>query len=260
MTTQAFTGKVAVITGAASGIGRAIAEELVGLGARVVLADVDAVGLEATAVALRDRGGEAAAVAGDLVEVETSERLVAAALGRFGTIDLVFANAGIEGPYGPITDRTVDELDRMFAVNVRGTYLTITATLPTLLAHGDGAIVVTASIASLVGYANQPIYTATKHAVLGLMRGIAADIAGSGVRINAVLPGATDTPLIRRIEAIVNPEQPPGEREEGLIGIPLGRYADPAEVARAARFLASPDASYCHGTTLVVDGGSMGIG
>jgi NAD(P)-dependent dehydrogenase (short-subunit alcohol dehydrogenase family) len=92
------------------------------------------------------------------------------------------------------------------------------------------------------------------------MRGIAADIAGSGVRINAVLPGATDTPLIRRIEAIVNPQQPPGEPDDGLIGIPLGRYADPAEVARAARFLASPDASYCHGTTLVVDGGSMGIG
>jgi NAD(P)-dependent dehydrogenase (short-subunit alcohol dehydrogenase family) len=248
------------VTGAASGIGRAIAEEMAAVGAHVVLADIDAAGLEAVATMLRERGAETVSVAGDLAEVETSKRLVATTLKRFGTIDLVFANAGIEGPYGPITERTVDELDRLFAVNVRGTYLTITSALPALLAGGDGAIVVTASIASLVGYANQPIYTATKHAVVGLMRGIAADIAGSGVRINAVLPGATDTPLIRRIEAIVNPEQPPGERDEGLIGIPLGRYADPAEVARAARFLASPDASYCHGTTLVVDGGSMGIG
>jgi NAD(P)-dependent dehydrogenase (short-subunit alcohol dehydrogenase family) len=255
-----LSGKVIVVTGAASGIGRAIAEEMAALGASLVLADVDVDGLDAAAAGLEARGAEVALVVGDLAEAATSDELARVALERFGAIDVLFANAGIEGPYGPVMERTVDELDRMFAVNVRGTYLAITAALPTMLARGEGAIVVTASIASLVGYANQPIYTATKHAVLGLMRGVAADIAGRGVRINAVLPGATDTPLIRRIEAIVAPEQPPGERDEGLIGIPLGRYAEPAEIARAARFLASPDASYCHGTTLVVDGGSMGIG
>jgi 3alpha(or 20beta)-hydroxysteroid dehydrogenase len=251
-----FAGKVALVTGAASGIGLAIAGELAAHGAALVLADIDEAGLAAAADALV--GAET--VAGDLADPATSEALVQAALSRHGTIDLLFANAGSEGPYGPVMDRTIDDFDRLFAVNVRGTYLAITAVLPTMLEAGSGAIVVTASIASLVGYANQPLYTATKHAVLGLTRGVAADVAGKGVRVNAVLPGATDTPLIRRIEAIVNPDQPPGERDEGLIGIPLGRYAEPYEVARAALFLASPDASYCHGTTLVVDGGSMGIG
>ena len=180
-----FAGKVALVTRAASGIGLAIARELAAHGAALVLADIDEAGLTAAAAALV--GVET--VAGDLADPATSEALVQTALARHGTIDLLFANAGNgEGPYGPVMDRTIDDFDRLFAVNVRGTYLAITAVLPRCSTR-SGAIVVTASIASLVGYANQPIYTATKHAVLGLTRGVAADVAGKGVRVNAVCPG-----------------------------------------------------------------------
>jgi 3-oxoacyl-[acyl-carrier protein] reductase len=243
---QSLTGQVAVVTGAARGIGRGIASVLAAEGASVVIADIDAGAAETTAAEL---GGTAIAVAADVTDRPSVEALAAAALAAFGRIDILAANAGIY----PSTDLAeIDDVlwDRVMDINVKGALHAIQACTPAMLERGYGRIVLTSSITGpitgQVGYAH---YGASKSAMLGLMRSAAVELATSGVTINAVMPGNIETPGLAETS----------EEHQRLMfsSIPMGRFGTAEEVGWAVRFLASPEAGYVTGQTLVVDGGQV---
>jgi NAD(P)-dependent dehydrogenase (short-subunit alcohol dehydrogenase family) len=254
-------GKVAIVTGAAGGIGRASAEELARCGVKVVLVDIQEELLETTVQELRATGAEVDGFQADVATEEGVDGYVAFAQERFGTIDLFHNNAALEGPFLPIQEYEVEVFDRLVAVNVRGVFLGLRAVLPVLLAKGAGAIVNTSSIASWVGFPRLAAYTATKHAVAGLTRAVAIECATTGVRVNAVCPGVIDTEFVKRIER-VNAE--PGDPNEGhglfMPSVPMGRYGQPEEMATIIRFLLSDEASYVTGANWLADGGIQASG
>lgn len=254
-------GKVAIVTGAASGIGRASAFELGRHGAQVVLVDIREEAVRETTAELVAEGIDAVAVRADVSSEADVDAYVAHALERFGRLDLFHNNAALEGPFMPIQEYEVAQFDRLVAVNVRGVFLGLRAVLPHLLAQDSGAIVNTASIASWVGFGNLAAYTATKHAVAGFTRAVAAEIATTGVRINAVSPGVVETEFVKRIERAV---AEPGDPTEGhglfLPSVPAQRYGQPEEIAKVVRFLLSDDAGYALGANWLVDGGMQATG
>ena len=254
-------GKVAVVTGAAGGIGGATATELARHGVKVLLVDVRGEEAEATAAAIVSSGGEATAFTADVSTVEGVDAYVAAATDRYGTIDLFHNNAAMEGPFKPLIEYDVETFDRLVAVNVRGVFLGLRAVLPILLEKGQGAIVNTASIASWVGFPNLSAYTATKHAVAGLTRAAALEVATTGVRINAVCPGVIETEFVKRIERANAEPGDPGEGHGLFMGsVPMQRYGQPEEMAKVVRFLLSDDASYVQGANWLADGGMQASG
>ncbi|GAA5059498.1 NAD(P)-dependent dehydrogenase (short-subunit alcohol dehydrogenase family) [Thermocatellispora tengchongensis] len=234
----------AVVTGAASGIGRAVAELFAARGTGVVAVDVDEAGLKQLA------GLDGVlTLAGSVSEEDVSREAVALAVREHGRLDAAVLNAGIGGTLPFEEPGAVAAADRIFSVNLRGPILGIRAAVPALRAAGGGAIVVTASVAGIRADPGNWAYNASKGAVLNLVRAAALDYAVDGIRVNALAPGLTRT----RINAGVHGD--PGLRELVTRNIPLRRFAEPAEQAEAAWFLASPAASYITGTTLVVDGG-----
>ncbi|ABW12698.1 short-chain dehydrogenase/reductase SDR [Parafrankia sp. EAN1pec] len=237
-------GKVAVITGAGSGIGRSAAFLFAREGARVVCADVS--GREAlTAKAV---GDGAIAVHVDVTSTEDIERMITTAVDRFGKLDVLYNNAGFTGPIVPLAEAGEDYFDAVMAVNVKGVYLGMKAAIPVMLAGGGGSIINTASAAGLVGWKGLAVYAATKGAVVQLTRSAALDYAAKGIRVNAVCPGATWT---RQADA-EDDSLPP----EGVVPPqPMRRWGMPDELAAAALFLASDDASFVTGVALPVDGG-----
>lgn len=256
-----LAGKAAIVTGAASGIGRASAAEIARHGARVVLVDVRGDALRATVDELAADGLDVVACEADVSREEEVDRYVALALERFGRLDLFHNNAALAGPFVPVQDYDVEAFDRLVAVNVRGVFLGLRAVLPHLLRQGSGAIVNTASIASWVGFGNLAAYTATKHAVAGFTRAVAAEIATSGVRINAVSPGVIDTEFVKGVERSV---AEPDDETEGhglfLPAVPMQRYGQPEEIATVVRFLLSDDARYVMGANWLADGGMQATG
>ena len=244
-----LAGKVAVITGATGGIGAAASRLFAAEGAQLMLVDMDAGRLEALA-------GETGAAwhAGDVSDPEVNEAIAAATAERFGGIDIGLLNAGIEGALAPIGDYTVEMFDRVMAVNARGVWLGLKALMPHLERRGGGSLVLTSSTAGIRAVPDMSAYTASKHAVIGLMRSAAIEGSASNIRVNTVNPSPIDTRMIQSLEAMHGVDG--SGANQPLAGTtPLRRYGEPEEVARLMLFLASDESSFCTGGVYMVDGG-----
>lgn len=245
--------KVCVITGAAFGIGRATAMRFAHEGARLVLTDVQESPLRALAAELRAAGAQVEIVIGDVSDVADARRMIQAAIDRFGRLDILVANAGII-PLGDVLESTVEEWDRVMAVDGRGMWLTCKFAIEAMLPTGGGAIVCLSSISGLAGQKRQSTYGPAKFVASGITQHLAVEWAEHGIRVNAVAPGTIRTERVLRL-----PDEPGGV--EYLQAIekmhPLGRIGEPSEVAAAILFLASDEASFVTGVVLPVDGGYL---
>jgi NAD(P)-dependent dehydrogenase (short-subunit alcohol dehydrogenase family) len=255
-----FHGKVALITGGGNGIGRATALGFASRGAKVVVVDRDQAAGEATVGILRQQGAEAQFVAADVTSSADVQNYVKLALDTYGSIDCFHNNAGIEGGVAPTHQYDEDMFDRVMAVNVKGVFLGLRHVLPVMLAQGRGAVVNTASVAGLVASPGMPAYVASKHAVIGLTKTAAGEVARSGVRVNAVCPGPIDTRMIHSLESMLSPDDPGGIGTRYQANIPIGRYGTAEEVANLVLFLSSDLASNITGAHYVVDGGRSATG
>ena len=244
-------GKRAIVTGAASGIGRASARLFAAEGARVVAVDVDEDGLEET-VAGCEHAGRMVAVPADAGSEADVKRFVASCIEAFGGVDVVFANAGIAGPLTPLAEQTVEIWNRVLRVNLIGPFLAIREVVPHMVAQQAGSIVCTASVAGLRANAGPIPYSASKAGVVSLVQTVANELYGTGVRVNAICPGLIETGITKPLF-----DRARERGTEGRIGQlnPLTRHGDPEEIAKMALFLASDDASYVNGQALAVDGG-----
>lgn len=247
-----FEGKVALVTGAASGIGRATALAFAREGAKVLVADVAVDGGEETVRLIKDLGTDAAFVKADVSVDEEVAEMVAEAVGRFGGLDVAVNNAGIEGALAPTAEYPEEAWDRVIAINLTGVWRSMRHEIPELLKRGGGAIVNVASILGVVGFANAPAYTAAKHGVVGLTKVAAMEYGPQGIRINVVGPGFIETPMVmeRGVEAGTHPEV----HQQIAELHPIGRMGKPEEIADAVLFLASEQATFIAGHSLIVDG------
>jgi 3alpha(or 20beta)-hydroxysteroid dehydrogenase len=259
MGATALEGRAAVVTGAGRGIGRATSLALARAGARVLLVDRDLPALEESAQAIVSDGGEARVCIADVRSSDDVQAYVREAVSSFGSLDVLFNNAGIEGPVAQLAEYPEDAFDEVLAVNLRGVFLGLRHTLPVMLRQGSGSIVNTGSIASERGLPGTAAYNAAKHGVLGLTRTAAAETGGSGVRVNAVLPGIVDTRLLRSLLA----EMTSDDVETAIASVatiaPVGRAARPEEIAEVVVFLASDAASFVNGVGWPVDGGVLAV-
>lgn len=250
-----FAGKVAVVTGAGSGIGRASALALAREGARVVVADRAPEGGEETVRQIANAGGEALFARVDVTQAGEVDALIARAVETYGRLDYAHNNAGIEGAWGtPVQAYPQDVWERVFAVNVTGVFLCMKAEIPKMLAQGRGVIVNTASLSALGGQPGACAYGASKHAVLGLTKGAALEYAQQGIRVNAICPTFTRTPMV---EGALAAAPVPVEQAEAQLAAyqPMGRLGTVEEVAAAVVWLCSDAASFITGHALPIDGG-----
>lgn len=243
--------KVALITGASSGIGRAIALAMAREGARVVAADLGRDGGEETAKRVRDQGGDAIFMMSDVTRPEDAESLVSQTMQHYTRLDIAVNNAGIAGLTVPTADYPVDAWRQVLETNLSGVFYGMKSQIAAMLASGGGAIVNIASILGVVGFATAPAYTAAKHGVVGLTRTSALEYASQGVRINAVGPAFIHTPMIRKFE------EDETTRAAMIAAHPMGRIGQPEEVAELVVWLASDRASFVTGAYYPVDGGYL---
>jgi NAD(P)-dependent dehydrogenase (short-subunit alcohol dehydrogenase family) len=255
-----FTGKVALVTGGGNGIGRAAAAAFARHGAKVVVVDRDSPGAEATAGIIRQNGGEATAVTADVTRSEDVKAYVKAAIEAYGQIDCFFNNAGIEGKLAATAEYDEAMFDAVIGVNLKGVFLGLRHVLPEMIRRGSGAVVNTASVAGLVATPGMPAYVASKHAVIGLTKAAAGEVARQGIRVNAVCPGPVDTRMIHALAEQISPGNPAAVAERYQAVIPSGRYTTPEEVANMVLFLCSDLASNTTGGQFVVDGGRTSTG
>jgi NAD(P)-dependent dehydrogenase (short-subunit alcohol dehydrogenase family) len=245
-----FKNKSVLVTGATAGIGRAIAEGFAREGAQLIVTGRNAKAGEALVQHLRQLGAEAEFVAGDAAQEGVAKTWVDAARKRFGKLDIAINNAGVEGDTGPITDQTDANYNQIFDVNVRGVFFALKHQIPALLAAGGGAIVNLSSIAGQIGMAGASLYIASKHAVNGLTRSAALEVAKQGIRVNAVAPGAIQTEMLERFTGRN------ADYKAGLAAMhPVGRVGNVEEVSAAVLYLASDDAKFTTGQILPIDGG-----
>ena len=245
-----LAGKVTLVTGGGSGIGKASALAFAREEARVVVADINVAGGEETVRLIQDTGGEAAFVRADVSQASQVEAMVQQAVGVYGRLDCAFNNAGVSGGRGLIHEYTEEDWDRVTGINLKGVWLCMKYEIIQMLAQGSGAIVNTASVMGLVGGSRSPAYGASKHGVVGLTRTAAVGYAQSGIRVNAVCPGYIRTPLIEE-GALTDP----GGEERIIARHPVGRLGTPEEVAETVVWLCSDAASFVTGHAMAVDGG-----
>ncbi|PZR16573.1 MAG: short-chain dehydrogenase [Archangium gephyra] len=249
--TNELKGKVAIVTGAAFGIGRATAMLFARQGARVVVADVSDGAGEQTVATIRAAGGDARYVHCDVSNATQVRALISDTVDTWGRVDIAFNNAGIEGTQAPVGSLREEDFARVIAVNLTGAFLCMKYELEQMEKQGSGAIVNNASILGQVGLANAGAYTAAKHGLLGLTRAAALEYAPKGIRINAVCPGFIVTPMLERAGMLT--QEPVRQAIEGLHA--MKRLGQPEEVAEAVLFLSSSRASFVTGHPLLVDGG-----
>ena len=248
--TGIMEGKVVIITGAASGIGRATAQIYAREGARVIIADVNERGGEETLSMINKQGHQGLFVRTDMTVETDVKTLVDRAMNAHGRLDAAFNNAGIEGMQASSADMPTNEFDKIIAVNLKGVYLCMKYQIPAMLKGGGGAIVNTASVAGLVGFPGLGAYVASKHGVIGLTKTAALEYAKAGIRVNCVCPGLIDTPMVGRLSGS-DPAM-----VAGLVAAePVGRLGRPSEIGEAAVWLCSDHASFVTGHSMVVDGG-----
>lgn len=245
-----YQGKVVLVTGASYGIGRAAAIGFARRGARVVLADIDTVRGEETLQFIQNSGGEAIFVKTDVSSEGDVKALVDKAVGTYGKLDCAFNNAGIHKDFVSTVDFAAAEWEEMINVNLKSVWLCMKYEIPQMLKQGKGAIVNTSSAAGLVGAPSNPAYPASKHGVVGLTKSTALEFARKGIRVNCVCPGPTRTGMNEELTR-THPEMVQAMDQR----VPMGRIGEPEEVAAAAIFLCSDEASYITGHALPVDGG-----
>ncbi|MEU4454482.1 glucose 1-dehydrogenase [Nocardioides sp. NPDC023903] len=250
MTDRRFAGKVALVTGAGSGIGRATAVAFAAEGAAVALADIDTAGNEETARLVAEHGGQVIAAKCDVSSSDDIQAVVEQAVRELGRLDIAFNNAGIEQPPAPLVDITEDEWTRLIDIDLRSVFLCMKYEIPAMLEHGGGSIVNTSSGAGVVGIRGQAAYVAAKHGLIGLTKSAALDYAAEGIRVNAICPGIIETPMMDRFS---------GGTEEGRARVigqePVGRMGSPEEIASAVLWLSSDLGAFATGHALVMDGG-----
>ena len=242
-----FTGKVAFVTGAASGIGRATAIAFATEGARVAILDRTEDALQATAVAVRAAGGEVLAIACDVSKPEEVEAAVARTVETFGRLDIAFNNAGVENKAAPVAEIELEEWDRILDINLRGTFICMKHELTQMVRQGSGVVVNTSSGAGIRGVSGGAAYAASKHAIVGLTRSAALDYAEQGIRVNAVLPGNIETPMMDRFTG--------GDIQKAIDLEPVGRLGKPEEIADAVLWMSADLGAFVTGASISVDGG-----
>lgn len=247
---QQFQGKVVLVTGASSGIGRATALAFAREGAKVVVSDVTIDDGNETVQFIKKAGGEAVFVKADVAHAADVETLVQQTIATYGRLDCAHNNAGISGPLTAVADTAESKWDRVIAINLKGVWLCMKYELQHMVKQGSGAIVNTASGAGLVGIAGASAYVASKHGVLGLTKTAALEYAKQGIRVNAVCPGVIETPMVQRLI-----DRHPGAAEAMVAGHPIGRVGKPEEIAEAVIWLCSDAASFVTGLAMSVDGG-----
>lgn len=249
-------GQRAIVTGAGSGIGEAIAALLAQHGARVVAADVDETSAARVAEAIAREGGTALPLKADVSQEKDVQALVDRTVTAWGGVDILVCNAGI-GVAAALGDTTTEDWNRVLAVNLTGTFFCCRAVLPVMLAQGAGNIVAISSVAGQVGVRERAAYCASKAGIVGLIRSIVADYAPRGIRANCVLPGTVDSPWIGKI--LQNHPDPVQARRLMESRQLIGRMGTPREIAEAVLWLVSPASSFAYGTCLVVDGGMTAV-
>ncbi|MCF6760254.1 SDR family oxidoreductase [Pseudomonas fragi] len=249
-----FTGQVALVTGAGAGIGQATALAFAGEGLKVVVADRDVAGGEDTVAQIKAAGGSAIFLGCDVTVEAQVKQLMEQTISTYGRLDYAFNNAGIEIEQGRLADGTLDEFDAIMGVNVKGVWLCMKYQLPLMLAQGGGAIVNTASVAGLGAAPKMSIYSASKHAVIGLTKSAAIEYAKKRIRVNAVCPAVIDTAMFRRAY-----EADPRKAEFAAAMHPVGRIGKVEEVASAVLYLCCDGAAFTTGHALAVDGGALAI-
>ena len=250
---QRLDGKVAIITGGAGGIGRAAATKFIAEGASVLLSDIDEQGLKEACEEIGTN--RISFLPGDVSSLKHNQDLVQNATERYGGVDIFVANAGIEGDVDSIVEYDEERFDQVMSVNVKGPFLGLKASIPALKKRGGGSIIITSSVAGIEGSLNFAPYVTSKHAVIGLMRSAAKECASSKIRVNTVNPSPVDTRMMRSIEEGFSPGDGGKIKSMFETQIPLGRYAEPIDIANVMLFLASDDSAFVTGSVYMADGG-----
>jgi NAD(P)-dependent dehydrogenase (short-subunit alcohol dehydrogenase family) len=251
-------GKVAAVTGAGSGIGRGVAHALAGAGARVVVNDVDPLGLDETVALVHRAGSEGVASVGDVRRREDVQRMVGDAVERFGGLDVLVANAAV-GLYADLEEMAEDEIDRVLDVNLKGALTSAQLAIPALRARGGGTILFVSSVQAYATLRGCVVYGAAKAALVAAARALAVEVGEHGIRVNAIAPGTIDTPMLARDLDGMNTEDAEGFLDKVRAANALGRIGTVDEVADVVVFLVSDAARYVTGTTIVADGGFLAV-
>ena len=249
-----LAGKTAVITGGAGGIGTAAARLFAEEGASVLIADLSE---ESLAAAVDEIGSnQVSYCVTDVTNADENDEMIAVAEARYGAVNILLANAGIEGAVKPTLEYDEETFDHVMAVNVKGVWLGLKSVIPAMLKCGGGSIVITSSVAGLSGGPNVAPYSTSKHAVIGLMRSVAKEYAAMNIRVNTVNPSPVETRMMRSLEEGIAPGASATVHDRLVERIPMGRYAEPIDIARVMLFLASDDASWITGSVYAADGGN----